>query len=72
MTISLRSYQKNAIDRVIESFERVIVKQLITLPTGSGKTIIMAALAKKLGKRTLLLVHREELIKQAEEKFKMV
>ena len=37
-------------------------------PTGSGKTVVaaeMARLASKNGKRTLLLVHRRELVKQA-------
>jgi len=72
MTISLRNYQTDAIDKIIESFKKGISRQLITLPTGSGKTIVMAALAKKLGRRTLLLAHREELITQAEEKFKLV
>lgn len=72
MTISLRNYQTDAINKIVESFERGVGKQLIICPTGSGKTIIMAALAKRLGKRTLLLAHREELIKQAKDKFKMV
>jgi ATP-dependent helicase IRC3 len=72
MSISLRNYQTDAINKIVESFERGVGKQLIICPTGSGKTIIMAALAKRLGKRTLLLAHREELITQAEEKFKMV
>lgn len=72
MTISLRNYQANAIDKIVEAFKKGVGKQLIICPTGSGKTIIMAALAKQLGKRTLLLAHREELITQAEEKFKLV
>lgn len=72
MNISLRHYQQEAIEKVIKSFENKTSKQLLTLPTGSGKTIIMAALAKHLGKRTLLLAHREELISQAMAKFKLV
>ncbi|MCC5833082.1 MAG: DEAD/DEAH box helicase family protein [Chlamydiales bacterium] len=54
------------------STDSAITRQLLTLPTGSGKTIIMGALAKALGKRTLLLAHREELITQAVDKFNMV
>lgn len=72
MSISLRHYQSEAVENIINSFDGGINKQLITLPTGSGKTIVMAALAKTLDKRTLLLAHREELIRQAEEKFKLV
>ena len=72
MNISLRHYQSDAISKTIESFERGLTRQLLTLPTGSGKTIIMAALAKQLGKRTILLAHREELITQAVAKFKLI
>jgi ATP-dependent helicase IRC3 len=72
MNISLRHYQSEAISKTIESFERGLTRQLLILPTGSGKTIIMAALAKQLGKRTLLLAHREELITQAITKFKLI
>ena len=72
MNISLRHYQSKAISKTLESFERGVTRHLLTLPTGSGKTIIMAALAKRLGKRTLLLAHREELITQAISKFKLI
>lgn len=67
--ISLRDYQEQAIEKISDSFEQGINRQLVTLPTGSGKTVIMAALAKNLVKRTLLLARREELITQAEAKF---
>jgi ATP-dependent helicase IRC3 len=72
MLILLRDYQEQAIEKIRDSFEKGVTRQLVTLPTGSGKTVIMAALARSLGKRTLLLAHREELITQAEAKFKMV
>jgi len=73
MRISLRPYQNECIERVTSSFEnRSSSRQLVVLPTGAGKTIIMASLAQTLGKRTLLLAHREELIDQAVEKFHLV
>jgi superfamily II DNA or RNA helicase len=46
-------------------------KQLIVVPTGGGKTVIFAGRAKhrcKLGKRTLILAHRKELVEQAMDK----
>src|SRR5689334_9333661 len=49
-----------------------ISAQLCVLPTGSGKTIVAAALSKNLNKKTLFLAHREELISQAVEKFKLL
>jgi len=72
MNIALRDYQIEAINAVTVSFLEGIRRQLIILPTGSGKTIIMAALAMQLNKKTLLIAHREELISQAVDKFRLV
>lgn len=70
--IALREYQEDAIQAAIAALERGITRQLILLPTGCGKTIVFAALAKRLNKRTLVIAHREELIEQAKEKFELV
>lgn len=72
MTVSLRNYQIEAVETVISAAHAGISRQLISLPTGSGKTIIMSALAKKFNKRTLILAHRHELISQTAEKAKLV
>ncbi len=72
MDIVLRDYQLEAINAVSVAFFEGTHKQLIILPTGSGKTIVMAALAMQFNKKTLLLAHREELITQAVDKFKLV
>ncbi len=69
--IQLREYQEEALNVIAKALSDGISKQLIVLPTGSGKTILMAAIAKHLNKRTLILAHREELIQQAFEKFKL-
>lgn len=45
---------------------------LVVLPTGTGKTVFFGALARKMNERTLVLVHREELVQQTLDKFKMV
>jgi superfamily II DNA or RNA helicase len=70
--IQLRDYQNECIETVINEFYSGTNKQLINLPTGSGKTIVMSALAKQLNKKTLILAHREELITQTVEKFELV
>ncbi len=68
--LGLRDYQ----DRIIKESEEQLWKLqslLVTAPTGSGKTVIlaeMAARAMNRGQRTGLLVHRQELISQSEEK----
>ena len=69
--IQLREYQEEALNVIAKALSDGISKQLIVLPTGSGKTILMAAIAKHLNKRTLILAHREELIQQAFEQFKL-
>lgn len=70
-SIALRDYQKECLEVILGHHSDGINRQLIVLPTGSGKTILMAALAKHFNKRTLLLAHREELIIQATEKIKL-
>jgi ATP-dependent helicase IRC3 len=72
MDIALRDYQKECLETVISEFNSGVTRQLVSLPTGSGKTVIMGALARQLKKKTILLAHREELISQAVEKFKIV
>lgn len=67
----LRGYQEEALKSVIESFENGINRQLISLPTGSGKTIVISAVAQYYKTKTLVLAHREELIEQAVEKIKL-
>ena len=67
---ALRPYQHEAFDATIKGFKD-FDRQLGVAPTGSGKTIIFAALAchfHKQGQRTLILAHREELIQQAADK----
>jgi ATP-dependent helicase IRC3 len=70
--IKLRDYQNECIDLVLNEHAEGVNRQLISLPTGSGKTVVMGALAKQINKKTILLAHREELIDQAVEKFKLV
>ena len=68
--ISLRKYQQEALAAVLKGFNDGTHRQLIVLPTGTGKTILMAAIAKHFKKRVLVIAHREELIQQAKTKFR--
>jgi len=72
MLISPREYQSEALEAVSEFRDHGITRQLITLPTGCGKTVVFALLAKEINVRTLVLAHTEELITQAVSKFKVV
>ena len=68
MSIKLRDYQDEAIQAVLAARENGVRRQLVSLATGGGKTIIFSELAKKLNVPTLILAHRDELIQQAVDK----
>ncbi len=70
--IQPRDYQNEALKKVMSAYRAGITRQLISLPTGSGKTIILGLVAKELRTRTLLLAHREELLSQAMEKMELI
>lgn len=65
--IELYEYQKNVLQACKKDSSH---SQLISMPTGTGKTITFLSLAKELGKKTLIIVHREELLKQTYDKAK--
>lgn len=70
MEIKLRKYQEEAFNNVINLLNNNIYKQLIVLPTGSGKTVVLAALLKHFNKKALVIAHRKELIDQAKKVIK--
>lgn len=63
--MKLYEYQNNVISCCQKSNSH---SQLISMPTGTGKTVTFLTLAKMLGKKTLILVHRDELLKQTYDK----
>lgn len=70
--IKLRDYQLECLDKIDSERKRGITKQLVHLPTGVGKTFIAAELVRRTDGRSLFLAHRDELIRQAEDKLSMV
>ncbi len=67
----LRDYQIDLIDKIKLSLAEGFKKILVVLPTGGGKTIVMAEFIKVLAeelKNILFLAHRRELIFQGSEK----
>lgn len=62
-----RPYQSQVIDAVERGWSEAR-RQLVVVPTGGGKTIIFAYLARNNPGKTLVLAHREELIEQAADK----
>jgi superfamily II DNA or RNA helicase len=70
--IELRPYQCEALTAIEAAVLRGVKRQVVSLPTGSGKTVIFAHLIVQMHTRTLILVHRDELIRQTLDKLKMV
>ena len=70
--IQPREYQSEALRKVLTAWEAGTTRQLISLPTACGKTIIFGLVAEALRTRTLILAHREELLYQAEQKIHFV
>lgn len=68
MTLALRPYQTDIIDRVREKIRAGVKRVLIVLPTGGGKTALMAHMMRtstSRGYRSFFCVHRRELVKQS-------
>jgi len=72
--LELRPYQKEALVRVTEAYKAGKRRVLVSLPTGTGKTVVFAHLpsALRMKKRLLVLAHREELLVQAQDRFRSV
>lgn len=70
MTFELRWYQREAVARTMHYFERGSRgNPLIVLPTGAGKSIVIAAFVSEVlsrwpGERFLMLTHVKELVDQ--------
>lgn len=66
--IKLRPYQESAIESIFEEWKDKS-STLIVAPTGCGKTTIFTEVVRRASpKRSMILVHREELMKQARER----
>jgi len=71
--LPLRDYQIQCQEAVKSSFANGINRQLIALPTGTGKTVIFANLPQTLGvRKAIVLAHREELLDQAADKIRQI
>ena len=63
-----REYQLEALEAVDLHRSKGVNRQLISLPTGTGKTVVFSLIAKQINKNPCL-VYSEELINQAVSKF---
>ena len=66
----LRDYQQEAVDNTIKYFQKKREPALIVLPTGAGKSLVIAELARIAKGRVLVLAHVKELVEQNYQKYK--
>lgn len=62
-TVALRPYQDAAVDAALRALEQG-EHPVLSLPTGAGKSLVIAALAAQLPGRILVATHRQELLEQ--------
>src|SRR5688572_4448131 len=65
----LRPYQEEAIKSALSAYKNKESGGLLYLATGTGKTVIASEIARRINKKVLFLVHREELASQTLKKF---
>ena len=72
--LPLRLYQSEALTAVRNAYKAGKRRVLVSLPTGTGKTVVFAHFPNvlKMKKRLLVLAHREELLLQARDKFHLI
>jgi superfamily II DNA or RNA helicase len=70
--LALRPYQRECLERLRARYREGKRRLLVSLPTGTGKTVVFAHLPSffAMKRRLLVLAHRQELLEQAAEKFR--
>ncbi len=65
----LRPYQQAAVDSTLSHFRKSRNPAVIVLPTGAGKSLVIAELARIARGRVLVLAHVKELVEQNHQKY---
>lgn len=66
MTLQLRDYQQDLLDKTFSSFREGHHRPLVVAPCGAGKSYIFAELIRRTKGEALILTHRQELKRQHE------
>lgn len=69
MSYVLRPYQLEAVARTVSHFRKTDDAALIVLPTGAGKSLVIAELARIAKQKILVLAHVKELVEQNAQKY---
>ncbi|AWB65356.1 ATP-dependent helicase [Saccharobesus litoralis] len=65
----LRPYQQDAVDATLNHFRQSDDSAVIVLPTGAGKSLVIAELASLAKRKILVLTHVKELVEQNHAKY---
>jgi DNA repair protein RadD len=68
-SFQLRDYQSEAVSATIKHFQKSNESAVIVLPTGSGKSLVIAELARLAKRKILVLTHVKELVEQNHQKY---
>lgn len=66
---TLRDYQQDAVQATLRHFRKSSEPAVIVLPTGAGKSLVIAELAKLAKRKILVLAHVKELVEQNAAKY---
>jgi DNA repair protein RadD len=66
---TLRPYQQEAVEATLNHFRKSDESAVIVLPTGAGKSLVIAELARLARRRILVLTHVKELVEQNHAKY---
>ena len=69
--LRLRPYQREAVEAIQQARARGIRRQAVQLPTGTGKTLVFSDVIRRTPGRGLIVAHRDELITQAVDKYRL-
>lgn len=69
MSYTLRPYQQDAVDATVTHFRQSNDAAVIVLPTGAGKSLVIAELARIAQRRIVVLTHVKELVEQNHHKY---
>lgn len=68
-TFTLRPYQQEAVEATLKHFRKTDTPAVIVLPTGAGKSLVIAELARLARRKILVLTHVKELVEQNHAKY---
>ncbi len=68
-SFQLRDYQRDAVEATLSHFRSSDEPAVIVLPTGAGKSLVIAELARLARRKILVLAHVKELVEQNHSKY---